>query len=308
MLERTLIKTKIFEDLGKYYFPEETSHLDNKVSFNLTCKYPLWIIDDKKKERQLKLLNFKNLASVELEANIFTRTSKTRLSKFIDVVQLTSNLNNELTRLRLRHEDIVLNSTYDKLVKIPAVENTLSPMYTILGTIIKKGKLEKELIYNSKKSAQLIKYLKLLENLEFIEKKGLVYIEGNISKSIQKDLESEAQQKVITKILGSVVKGGFKYLTEELKLFALIPYVRLATSYYSNCLSANELIYINKNRFPFHYDNLYHRRVKFADITPQLDRLNDVNILNVNQDDSLVYGCKNLFEEMENNYSTFFSQ
>ncbi len=162
--------------------------------------------------------------------------------------------------LIVRHEDEVLRHSYRGLVRIPEIELAMRPIANILIGVHEYGEyIPKAPGPRGKRARQLrmAKYLRLLSDLEFIERRGMGYIAGRkLPGGFDADTPS---QEIYEEFLGSVLQASHQYLTDALHLTMIKPFLRIENSYYWPAHRAGKNIRVLRERFKLSFQRYYER-------------------------------------------------
>jgi len=73
--------------------------------------------------------------------------------------------------------------------------------------------------------------------------------EAKKNKKLLEKMKKEHEKKVNTKILADVLKIGYPYMKKHLRLFQIVPYLRITASHYYPSYKFEELLSIKKIDF-----------------------------------------------------------
>ena len=153
-------------------------------------------------------------------------------------------------RIRLTYRSMekqLLMSSKLKLVKINAVRNSLTPFVTILSKVLNSSKFTfrdiKDLsVYKPKEKVN--EYLRFLTELKYLRETQNGYEEGNALIALSK---GSREKEIIDDVLSVLISTNYDYLYNFMKIYSIMPYIRLANSYYFQAWLLNDLIKIKVN-------------------------------------------------------------
>jgi len=153
-----------------------------------------------------------------------------------------------------RAENILVDSFGDQLIQIPKVQNGMNPIKEILLALHDLGEIPVSDLRARMDIARTEHYLRFLQDLKFVHRKGDVVYPGNeLTKYDAADLDPGP------KILKDVLLHGFRYLTENLKIYILTPYLELSSAYYLQSYYAEKLLKLDHREIARHYEDMYGR-------------------------------------------------
>ena len=270
------IKYIVKQRLGNgVYISGYTNKEKNELSLGV---YIPKIIDDSKTlERRIRFLKFDPIGLMKIEKD------KDRLEVILpDLEFLKETTTDRMSKLIFSVERSLLESIYHKLVKIPLVQSALNPLGEILIEVYDSPKnevsIEKFLRY--REVGKLKRYLSFLERLELIRISENSIVYGNRFQVIEDKLktDNESNEKIYNALLADVLEGGFRYISEYLRLTAIKPFLRWSTSYYLPSLENEGLMLLDKSALINNYWGLYHKRPLEAKATSQLNHLVDAEV------------------------------
>jgi hypothetical protein len=199
-------------------------------------------------EEYLRYVKFDNVGTYDYNFDGSLKP-KTRF----DRMELYTKAYKKRYELSLDTEAIVLDATYRYLAKLSLVKTNLNPIYSILTKINKNDSANPTNFRINQR-----KYFDLLESQHLIRKtKGKEYERGNAYIEIEKLIQQEKEQDVITYVVGYALKDGKKYFIEHLRLTSIVPFLRIANTYYSLALRAQQLIYTTTDELMLEHKRLY---------------------------------------------------
>lgn len=292
-LRKADVNSFIMDGVGPQVYASKIDKLEDngyQVSFGVVFPKLIKNFSDGEEE-YLQYIKFDNLKRYD-----FIFEEKLRPKSEIDRMEIYSRAYRKLYELSLDTEEIVLDSTYKYLSRISFVRTSLNPIYSILSKIYSDNAIQpKQFKINQRK------YFDLLEHQELIRKgKYNTYERGNAFIQIEKLLEREKEHDVINYVFGFAIKNGKKYLVDHLKIKTIVPFLRIANTYYSLALKAQELIHTT-----FEELILEHRRIYNTDLGAQFRTRFEMHLNNVIEEarileeDKYYYGKENIFKDLQ---------
>lgn len=259
--------------IGSGVFVSKKAVVDNKaINYMLGVNIPRVIEDSRSGEIRLKFIKFDNVSTIEFLKKDDVFTTKINRDKIADSV------NNRLLSLVFETENVLLSKIYDKLAKIPSVQNSLNPVKEILNGIHEKGGLTFLELKAGRNEKKVLSYLRLLEDLELIKKCGDRYVSGNKMIHIEKELGKDTE-KIYTRFLSVVIESGYGYIRNYLKLASITPYLRWSTAYYMTSIQFQKPLYLTEEKINKYYYNIYGVRKPLLKSSGQINQLVSVGIL-----------------------------
>ena len=153
-----------------------------------------------------------------------------------------------------RAENILVTSFGDNLIQIPKVQNGMNPIKEILLALHDLGEIPVSQLRARMDTQKTENYLKFLQDLEFVQRKGDIVYPGNeLTKYDAADIDPGPA------ILKDVLLQGFRYLTETLKIYIVTPYLELSSAYYLQSFYADKLLKLDHKEIARHYEDMYGR-------------------------------------------------
>ena len=293
------IKTDLLHRIspGVYISNEKKFKENDSQVFNIGLHHPVFIENSKLEERIVRLLDFPDIFSVSIK-----KQKNKLLINLPEREDIAKRAESKILNLTFSVEKSLLKASYENLVNIPSVQNSMNAFSEILISLYKNDKLDKKSINEIRKSRgeeRTDKYLNLLENLEVIRKNNTEYVCGNKFIQIQKILENEDRIKLLKQTLSIILKDSYSYLTDYLNLTTIKPYLRWANSYYMNAFYSKKLMPMTADEiyssFKVTYPDLTRtKKVKFQN---QLNNIVEVDILQYEDNDYLT-GTDKIYSQL----------
>lgn len=153
-------------------------------------------------------------------------------------------------RIRFTYRNMekqLLMSSKLGLVRINAVKNSLTPFVTILSKVLNSSKFTyrdiKDLsVYKTKE--RVYEYLNFLSELKYLRKTQNGYEEGNALIALSK---RSNDVEIIDDVLSVLISSNYEYIYNFMRIYSIMPYIRLANAYYFQAWLLNDLIKIKVN-------------------------------------------------------------
>ncbi|HEC77504.1 MAG TPA: hypothetical protein ENI33_09690 [Thermoplasmatales archaeon] len=281
------------------YLSERKRISDNIYIYKIGNTYPAFVHTPSNKVPIIKFLKFPVVGTIRIERknNLF----KVSIPSREDIIQKGKEKYNSLI---VSAENILLDKTYSKIVKIPLVQTAMSKIREILIQLEIKQEINLFDYYPSERE-KLLRYLKFLEDMDYVRKEKGKYIEGNRLSVIRHKLKGEEPTELYTKIMADILRKGYTYMSKHLRLLQIVPYLRIANSYYFPSYEFNELLSIDKHRFTTFiadYINLFYNYR-----TPEYklnNQINDVVRCGILKEEENYYtGYEKIFNEFSRDFN-----
>ncbi len=284
------IRSYILGHVGQNAFISNISEKENEIDVSIGISFPRIISDEKLNEKFLKFIKFDDLYNFQI-------TKRKGFKEKVDIPRLDiyQKAYTKFFELNMKTEDIVLESIYSKLTKIPFIRTALSPIYTILYETYVN-----DTIHTIDFKPRQRRYFKLLETLELLRKqKNNIYEQGNAFIKIEEEIKNEEEKEVIDYVFGYAIQRGKKYLIEHIKLNTLIPFIRIANTYYFQTLETKKLFNTSIEDLKQEYIKLYPhmRSIKKPKFEGLVNQIVDAEILN--QDQKFYIGYDKIFQNIQ---------
>lgn len=199
-------------------------------------------------EKYLRYVKFNEVAK-----HNYTFDGVLRPETGFDRMEIYTRAYKKRYELSLDTEAMVLDSTYQYLARISLVKTNLNPIYSILRKIDRDEFADPASFRINQR-----KYFDLLESQNLIRRsRGKRYERGNAYIEIEKLISQEKEHDVITYVVGYALKNGKKYLIDHLRLTSIIPFLRIANTYYSMALTAQQLIHMTTDELLQEHKRIY---------------------------------------------------
>jgi hypothetical protein len=202
----------------------------------LKTDYPRIIQDDRSDERTVKFLSMKGLGTLR-----FSEDLKPIESASTKKEECVEKLKSFLEIWQERAERIVIMASSDQLARISETQWVLAPIREIISNL-----LQKDCIYDGEikvKGEKIGQYLKLLEDLELIQKVESGYTYGNLFTALREKTPNQNSQEFKMTVLSHIIRERYPMLVEVFGITQLIPFIHVESAYYQPTLEAEKLLY-----------------------------------------------------------------
>jgi hypothetical protein len=243
----------------------------------LGVNIPKIIDDSKTEERTIRFLKFDSIGAFEVE-------KENQMLKVIlpDVERLKLTVSDKMSKLVFGVERSLLEETYHKLVRISFVQMALNPIQEVLVSLYESGgELSIERLYRYREKIKMDKYLSFLERLELIRNNKGSIVCGNKFNIMEAEIKKakKDEQALYNALLADVLRGGFSYISEYLRLFSILPFIRWSTSYYMPSIERQELFSMDEPALIKSYRKIYVKKPLEIKATNHINELVSVGIL-----------------------------
>jgi hypothetical protein len=188
----------------------------------------------------------------------------------------------------------LLPSLFSKLVSVPEVSLSMSPLGKILMSVEERGSITLSgLAKGPEAEVKVQRYFSLLTDLAYIEQEDGHYVPSKGMKNLQAN--KIRPPELYERILGDVIRKRSKYLEEVLHWTIMVPYLRWSNTYYFTAYEAGYLVRLERNDFVGNYRRFY--RTKHDELTEmsQIQRIVDVGTLK--REDKYYEGKQSILDE-----------
>lgn len=283
--------------------------VDDKIFlFTMGNCYPAFFHKPVDRTPIIKFANFKNVSTIKIEWSDFDKKFKVSIPSRKKVIDKNKE---KYLSIITSVENSLLDITRLHYVKIPLVQNAMSRIIRILLDLEDYSQINLSHYYRRDKE-KLLKYLKFLEDMDYVRKEDELYVEGNRLNIIKHDLNKleNDRETLFNKILADVLKIGYPYMKKHLRLFQIVPYLRITASYYYPSYKLEELLSIKKIDFTnfiadYRY-SLYNLRSKALEGCPDSrlsKQINDVinsDIFEIKNEN--IIGNETIFNDFSNSF------
>jgi hypothetical protein len=279
--------------LGRGIFISKEIKEGNSINLILGFTLPNVIEDSKTKSRVVNFLRFPSitLAEAKIEEDKVVLTVPT-------IEELNVRINDKTLSLVFGIERSLLNSLNERLVNIPTVKNSLNPIRQAIVEIYEKNSLDINEFKKGRTEKKVYRYLNFLQDLELISIKDKRYaVPGVRFEWIRERLRGKSENYINNILLADVLHKGFDFLRNYLNLTTIVPYLRLATSYYLPSAEKSELLYLNQTSLINKYSDIYNQKINRVTANSQINYLTEVDILK--REDNFLYGEENVLKTVQ---------
>lgn len=278
--------------IGNGVFVSQKQTVDkNRKNLILGICIPQFIDDSKTEKRIVKFLKFDSIGILEI-------AKETEGFQIIlpSIKEVSERLSNKMSRLLFNVQATLLQTNYRKLVEIPSVQNSLTPIRDILIDLNKNHEVNIETLTKYRGEAKTKRYIQFLESLGIVRLDREKYISGNEFTHLQ-EMGLKDNDNLYNLLLAHVLKNGWDYMKEYLKLTAITPYIRLSTSYYIPSSENNSLLSLTQPALLHYYSNIYGVKPIERQATTQINHMVEVDIFR--EEDKYLRGTEDILTNVE---------
>jgi hypothetical protein len=215
----------------------------------LQSDYPRIIRDDIDPQRRiLKFISLKGLGEIKLSQDL----------KVLEATPRSRCVENVDSFLRLwmeRAERIIVSTSSEQLAKVSGAEWVLNPIVMIISNLSQQNFIYDWEVDEDIRPDNIKQYLKLLEELDLVERRNDGWRYGNLFTSLRE--KSSGFEEFQIKILSHLIKERYSVIREILDIRRFENVIHVDTCYYAPSLEAEELIYRKEASIRSDYENLY---------------------------------------------------
>lgn len=207
-----------------------------------------------------------------------------------------ATIQNRIKFWRDKLEQIVISSTSLSIARIPRYVNFWNPIHFIVSSLIDYESVDIETLQRSQPS-RILRYVKLLENLNLIEKKDNKYTYSNLF-SMQLD-KFKGNEKIFKDwVVSNVIENRYKTIRDVFNIKHFVKVIQTENCYYIPSINADELLYRTLQSITRDYKRWY-GNVTYLDVRYWLKDLMDVGL--IFEEDEYYYGSGSAFKTMLDN-------
>jgi hypothetical protein len=171
-----------------------------------------------------------------------------------------------------------LEVAHDKIVEAPLVQQALSPIRSIIVWLDRNGRVDWRTLQGlNKPDVQLKRYLELLTAVKYAQREGALWVQGDRFPS---GTSQEDPKGFYNGILANVVKLGFPYMREVIRLTQMVGYFFWANSYFLTTLEVDSRLALPVNDLAERKARYYpSKRQSEIEVTSQMQRVIDTKLL-----------------------------
>ncbi|MBI2139156.1 hypothetical protein HYU13_06195 [Candidatus Woesearchaeota archaeon] len=195
----------------------------------------------------------------------------------------------------VEHSQIaLLPSLYSKLVSVPEVSLSMSPLRKILMSVEERGSIAPAgLARGPEAEVKAQRYFSLLTDLGYIELEDSYYVPSKGMKNLQAN--KIRPPELYERILGDVIRKRSKYLQEVLHWTMMVPYLRWSNTYYFTAYEAGYLVRVERDDFVGNYRRFYGTKHDELTEMSQIQRIVDAGALK--REDRYYEGKQKILDE-----------
>ena len=278
--------------MGNGIFISNKIAIDSDTSNYILGAYVPKLIEDMKlNERKLKFLRFNKVSTIEVN-----KDGSRVVALFGKRDDLCDEIYNKISSLIFSVENALLDNVYENLVKIPLVQTSLNPIKEIFINIHKVGFVTLNQLEKGRKPEKVRRYVKLLEDLDFIRIEGDKYVEGNKMVAVREMISEQDYKSIYNKLLSIVIQQGYGYIRKYMNIMSITPYLRWITSYYYPALQYSGLINLNDKAMTGYYKEIYNISQNPIRARNQINHVIDADVLE--REGSYIVGKEETFDQL----------
>ncbi|WEL28107.1 hypothetical protein [Haloferax volcanii] len=255
---------------------------DNTISIKIGNAFPKDVSDCRQGDRVIKFISIDDVASLTAvpEGGSYTIELEPRS-------EVHSQFLEKKNELRTQLDQAMARTIYSKIARTPMVENQLSPIKQILRWTRRYHPVPYTEVQSAQRTENTLRYVKTLEELGFVrlEDDNNIYPGKQLNKY---DLDEISTQEFNEKILGDVVKEGYKQLSDKLGLKILRHFPKFSNAYYLDAIERRDpTLCLDLDTIWDNLEEWYGRQNNLHEYVMQdkLDRLTSLDILEEEGDD-----------------------
>lgn len=277
-LERGLSDSEVVlktlrRNISPYLYESRTEKADGGIAMTVGLGIQEPIVDHGERGLTVHFTRLEDVATYE------THMAKGRM--FVEGPSRTDvnqRANDKYGAIISRSHRALLPILYRKLVRIPEVSISMSPLRKILIFLEETGHVSAKAIRRPGQSTSRVEmYFSLLRDLGYIQSDNGGYVPG----SGFSDLKSidVGPPDLYEHILGDVIRRRSKYLQEVLHWTMMVPFLRWSNTYYLPAYQAGRLLRSDRVELVQNYTRYYGSKRREAETISQLQRTVDVGAL-----------------------------
>ncbi len=219
-------------------------HLGNRITIG--ARVPRTINQEMGELSPVRMIKFLKFDSVfEMSLNEAEENGEVLKVQYPEFEEIERRIEDRIRFTYRSMEKQLLTSSKLRLVKINSIKNSLTPFVTILSKVLNSSKFTfqdvKDLsVYKPKEKVN--EYLNFLSDLKYLRKTLNGYEEGNALIALSKESEGS---EIIDDVLSVLISTNYDYLYNFMRIYSIMPYIRLANAYYFQAWLLNDLIKVN---------------------------------------------------------------
>lgn len=259
--------------------------------------YPIVLQDDREPEKKIiRFVSINQIGRILFDEELKFREKESTTRE--DCGEMVRSL---LEMWRDRAEKIVVQASADHLILIPEFRHFFIPIEEVIASILENDIVyDEDLIKNRpmKRQNKAIKYIKLLEGLELINRIDNGYEAGKLFVFLKEECDKKnlGEDDFKKAILSEVVKKRYSSLRDVFEINRLQPTIHVSNCIYKPSLEAERLIYMKQETIVGNYKELY-GRINPLSLIHTLRRLKTVDA--IDKKGQYWSGTEKLLEDMK---------
>lgn len=242
----TLVDEPVYDESDKVY-----------VS-NIRSDYPIKIRDDEEPNRvRIQVLKIQNLGKITIDRQHRVIESKTTSRE-----ECNKRLIMIFNYWRNRAENIIIQASSDKLIKIPTIRHYFDPIEAFFVCLWDDGIIEHEEINAAcsiERQTKLKRYLYMLEGLDVVRNIDRGYVVGNTFLATRQ--RARDKDECIDALLSYIIRKRYSVLRDVFNLRILEPHIHIDNCIYLPELELEHTIHRSYASIMLEYFEYYQRRI-----------------------------------------------
>ncbi len=292
------VSTQVFRNLGtfeddlRYYLKDRlgpgfyVSRVTDVTEGHLQCKVgtsvPEVIDDAKTSDRVVRFNNYDSVFVMEGRVSAGKVYLKVPDREFV-----CEGVLNAMREGTQRTEAPLLRSLHDRLVRIPLVWIALTPIRELLKSLYETQTVRVKEVTQRRDVDKTLRYVRFLEGLEIV-KEGSPgrYSPGPSYFRHESTFASSAT--LYNSILAEVLERGYQYLSQYLRLSQIVPFIRVANSYFLPAHDSQGRLFLTKQAFQDKYVRYYGPPKTYKRLFDHVEDVREVRVFDPDEPEYIV--------------------
>lgn len=284
--------------LRHYYsrrlFVQNIEKLENGYSIRVGIAYPRDVSDCREQDNVLKMVNIGDVETFQatpVEGDYYKINLPDRSDVYSSFQEQQSNV---LTQL----DGSMATAIYEKVYMMSPVRTQLNAVVELVDYVRNDGPLELNRLEDIQSTRKTQQYVEALEDLDFlrVDESGMVHTGGKIDAADDHGWNDE-------KLIGQVIKDGYKILRQKFGLSMLNHFPVFANGYYLSAFRRKKRdLYLTKNDIVRNLQTEYHRNTDPLKVDRKLESLDEAGVLQYDGEE--VSSVREIYDEVSQNLPT----
>jgi hypothetical protein len=281
--------------LRHYYsrrlFVQNIEQLENGYSIRVGITYPRDVSDCRAQDNVLKMVNIGDVETFQAtpaEGDYYEINLPDRSHVYSAFQEQQSNLLAQL-------DGTMATAIYEKVYKMSPVRTQLNAVVELIDYVRNDGPLELHRLKDIQSTRKTQQYVEALEDLDFlrVDESGMVQTGGKIDAADDQGWSDE-------KLIGQVIKDGYKVLRQKFGLTMLNHFPVFANGYYLSAFRRKKSdLYLTKDDIVRNLQTEYHRNTDPLKVDRKLESLDEVGVVQYDGDE--VSSVPEIYDEVSQN-------